>query len=412
MSSDPSPAPEGPDLGPLTQGAVDVITPGELAAKIATGRRIRVKLGLDPTASDLHIGHAVVLRTLRRFQDAGHVAVLILGDFTARVGDPSGRSATRPRLSKEEVDVAAATYVEQLTRILDPDPSRLEVRRNSEWLDKMGIEDVLRLAARTTVARMLERDDFANRFASGAPISVMEFLYPLLQGWDSVMVEADVELGGTDQLFNLLVGRQLQQQEGQEPQVVITTPLLEGLSGGPKMSKSLGNFVGVAEPPAEQFGKLLSITDELLPTYLQHATAWSQPQIDSAVADLAEGRMSPRDTKRLLARTVADLYHGPGAGEQAQADFDRVFVAGDAPREIPEFVLAETTADGDVRLSRLLTLSGLAKSNREANRQLAEGSVRIDGKVVEDDVNRPISGWWATTLQVGKRKWVRIAEPA
>src|SRR5450755_2630109 len=231
----------GADPGLLTQGAVDVITPGELVAKLATGRRLRVKLGLDPTASDLHLGHAVVLRTLRRFQDAGHVAVLILGDFTARVGDPSGRSATRPRLSREQVDEAAATYVEQLTRILDADPSRLEVRRNSEWLDKMGIEDVLRLAARTTVARMLERDDFANRFSSGVPISVMEFLYPLLQGWDSVMVEADVELGGTDQLFNLLVGRQLQQQEGQEQQVVITATLLEGLSGGPKMSKSLGN---------------------------------------------------------------------------------------------------------------------------------------------------------------------------
>jgi tyrosyl-tRNA synthetase len=401
-----------PELSSLTQGAVDVITPGELAAKIGTGRRLRVKLGLDPTASDLHLGHAVVLRMLRGFQDAGHVAVLILGDFTARVGDPSGKSATRPRLSKEEVDAAAETYVEQLTQILDPDPARLEVRRNSEWLDKMGIEDVLRLAARTTVARMLERDDFANRFASGTPISVMEFLYPLLQGWDSVMVEADVELGGTDQLFNLLVGRQLQQQEGQEQQVVITAPLLEGLSGGPKMSKSLGNAVGVSEPPAEQFGKLLSISDELIPTYLQHATGWSQAQIDAAVADLAEGRVSARDAKRLLARTVCDLYHGYGAGEQAQADFDRVFRDGAAPREIPEFVLPESAADGDLRLSHLLALAGLAKSNREASRHLAEGSVRIDGKVVEDDLNRPISGWWSTTLQVGKRKWVRIAEPA
>ena len=400
-----------PELSPLTQGAVDVITPGELVAKIATGRRLRVKLGLDPTASDLHLGHAVVLRTLRRFQDAGHVAVLILGDFTARVGDPSGRSATRPRLTKEEVDAAAATYVDQLTRILDPDPSRLEVRRNSEWLDKMGIEDVLRLAARTTVARMLERDDFAKRFAAGAPISVMEFLYPLLQGWDSVMIEADVELGGTDQLFNLLVGRQLQQQEGQEQQVVITTPLLEGLSGGPKMSKSLGNAVGVSEPPAEQFGKLLSIPDELIPSYLQHATAWPQPQIDGVLADLAEGRVGPRDAKRLLARTVADLYHGPGAGEQAQADFDRVFRDQQAPREIAEFVLTDA-AGGEVSLSVLLKLSGLATSNREANRQLAEGSVRIDGTVVEEDVDRPINGWWGTTLQVGKRKWVRIAEPA
>ena len=395
----------GADLGGLTQGAVDVITPGELAAKLATGRRLRVKLGLDPTASDLHLGHAVVLRTLRRFQDAGHVAVLILGDFTARVGDPSGKSATRPRLSKEQVDAAATTYVEQLTRILDPDPSRLEVRRNSEWLETMGIEDVLRLASRTTVARMLERDDFANRFSSGVPISVMEFLYPLLQGWDSVMVEADVELGGTDQLFNLLVGRQLQQQEGQEQQVVITATLLEGLSGGPKMSKSLGNAVGVAEPPAEQFGKLLSIPDELIGSYLQHATAWPQPRVDSVLADLADGRVKPLDAKRLLARTVADLYHGEGAGEQAQADFDRIFREHAPPREIAEVALGDA---GEVPLSRLLTLTGLAQGSREANRRLAEGSVKVDGAVVTADISRPAPQWWGATVQVGKRRWVRI----
>jgi tyrosyl-tRNA synthetase len=338
--------------------------------------------------------------------------VLILGDFTARVGDPSGRSATRPRLTKEEVDDAAATYVDQLARILDPDPSRLEVRRNSEWLDKMGIEDVLRLAARTTVARMLERDDFAKRFASGAPISVMEFLYPLLQGWDSVMIEADVELGGTDQLFNLLVGRQLQQQEGQEQQVVLTVPLLEGLSGGPKMSKSLGNAVGIADPPAEQFGKLLSIPDELISSYLQHATAWPQPQIDGALADLAERRLTPLEAKRLLARTVCDLYHGPGAGDQAQADFDRVFRDHAPPREIAELPLAPDPAGDEVRLSRLLVSSGLAKSNREANRHLAEGSVKVDGEVVRTDVARPASGWWGATISVGRRSWVRIVPPA
>lgn len=409
-AKDPGSGSSPADLGALIQGAVDVITPGELEAKIATGRRLRVKLGLDPTASDLHVGHAVVLRTLRRFQDAGHVAVLILGDFTARVGDPSGKSATRPRLSKAEVNEAAATYLEQLTRILDPDPARLEVRRNSEWLETMGIEDVLRLAARTTVARMLERDDFAKRFASGTPISVMEFLYPLLQGWDSVMVEADVELGGTDQLFNLLVGRQLQQQEGQEPQVVITTVLLEGLAGGPKMSKSLGNDVGVSEPPAEQFGKLLSIPDELIPSYLQHATAWPEAQVEMALADLRDGRMTPLEAKRLMARTVADLYHGSGAGDQAQADFDRVFRDHEAPREIPE--LALPAADGEVRLSRLLTESGLVASNREATRRLAEGSVRIDGAVVADDAERPAAEWWGSTLQVGKRKWVRIVQGA
>jgi tyrosyl-tRNA synthetase len=401
------------DVAVLTQGAVDVITPGELAAKIATGRRLRVKLGLDPTASDLHLGHAVVLRTLRRFQDAGHLAVLILGDFTARVGDPSGRSATRPRLSKADVDDAATTYLDQVTRIVDPDPTRLEVRRNSEWLDVMDIEAVLKLASRTTVARMLERDDFRNRFATGEPISLTEFLYPLFQGWDSVMVAADVELGGTDQLFNLLVGRQLQQQERQEQQAVITTPLLEGLSGGTKMSKSLGNSVGIAEPPAEQFGKLLSIPDGLIPTYLEYATAWPRPEVEGMVADLADGRLTPLEAKRLLARTVCDLYHGPGAGEQAQADFDRVFRDHEAPREIPEVALPADAAgaEGELRLSQLLRHSGLVASNREAARRLAEGSVRVDSAVVGDDVARPVPQWWGATVQVGKRKWARIVGP-
>jgi tyrosyl-tRNA synthetase len=404
----------GADLGSLTQGAVDVITPGELTAKIATGRRLRVKLGLDPTASDLHLGHAVVLRTLRRFQDAGHIAVLILGDFTARVGDPSGKSATRPRLSKEQVDEAATTYVEQLTRILDPDPSRLEVRRNSEWLDVMDIEAILNLTSRTTVARMLERDDFSNRFTAGEPISLTEFLYPLFQGWDSVMVAADVELGGTDQLFNLLVGRQLQQQEGQEQQVVMTAPLLEGISGGPKMSKSLGNFVGISEPPAEQFGKLMSIPDRLIPTYLQYATAWPQAQIDETTAELTAGSLSARDTKRLLARTVCDLYHGPGAGDQAQADFDRVFRDHAPPREIPEFPLPTGAGEGpdhQLRLSHLLRVVGLAETNREAARSVDQGAVKVNGAVVPRDEARPVPDWWGVTLQVGKRRWARPVKP-
>jgi len=403
----------GAEVGALTQGAIDVITPGELMAKIATGRRLRVKLGLDPTASDLHLGHAVVLRALRRFQDAGHIAVLILGDFTARVGDPSGKSATRPRLSKEQVDEAAATYVDQLTRILDPDPSRLEVRRNSEWLEVMGIEDILTLTARTTVARMLERDDFSNRFKAGEPISLTEFLDPLFQGWDSVMIAADVELGGTDQLFNLLVGRQLQQQEGQERQVVITTPLLEGLSGGPKMSKALGNSVGIAESPGEQFGKLMSIPDPLIPTYLQYATAWPQAQIDETVAELGSGALSPRDAKRLLARTVADLCHGPGAGDQAQADFDRVFRDHAAPREVPEFPLEPSAAepDGNLKLSRVLTLAGLAQFNRESARSIAQGAVKINGAVVTHDEARSVPDWWGVTLQVGKKRWARLVKP-
>src|SRR5882762_5833152 len=247
-----------------------LVSEAELERKLSYGRPLRVKLGIDPTASDIHLGFAVVLRKLRQFQELGHAAVLIIGDFTAQVGDPSGKSTTRPRLSKEEVDLHAATYVEQVRAILLPD--RLEIRRNSEWLATMGIEDVLRLAARTTVARMLERDDFARRYRDGVAISVMEFLYPLLQGWDSVMVRADVELGGTDQLFNNLVGRTLQEQEGQGGQCVVTTPLLEGLDGVQKMSKSLGNFVGIAEPPGEQYGKLLSLPDALMPRYFTLTT--------------------------------------------------------------------------------------------------------------------------------------------
>jgi tyrosyl-tRNA synthetase len=255
---------------------------------------------------------------------------------------------------------------------------------------------------------MLERDDFAKRYSSGEAISLTEFLYPLFQGWDSVMVDADVELGGTDQLFNLLVGRQLQQQEGREPQVVITTPLLEGLSGGPKMSKSLGNFVGLTEPPAEQFGKLMSIPDALIPTYLEYATAWPQARIDETIAELASGARSPRDAKRLLGRTVADLYHGPGTGEQAQADFDRVFIEGKAPTEIAGYELAD---DGEVRLSRVLHESGLVGSKREAARMIRDGAVRVDAGAVAEDVVKPASAWWGTQIQVGKRKWIRIMAP-
>lgn len=395
---------------PLVQGAIDLISPAELRTKLARGTPLRVKLGIDPTASDIHLGFAVVLRKLRQFQDAGHVAVLILGDFTARIGDPSGRSATRPRLAPAEVDAHASSYIEQVTAILDPDPARLEVRRNSEWLGAMGIEDVLRLTSRTTLARMLERDDFATRYESGSPISLMELLYPLLQGWDSVMVRADVELGGTDQLFNLLVGRQLQEHEGQEAQVVLTTPLLPGLAGGPKMSKSLGNAVGIAEPPAEQFGKLMSIPDALLPEYLQYATAWDQARIDEVVAGLAAGAAARAAAKRLLARTVVDLYHGAGAGGAAEAEFDRVFKEHAPPSDVAEFAVpAElVAADGTVRPSRLLAAAGLVGSNREGVRKIGEGAVRLDGEPLASDDPVALDGLTGRTVQVGRRHWARI----
>jgi tyrosyl-tRNA synthetase len=394
----------------LRTGTVDLITEADLRRKLATGRPLRAKLGIDPTASDIHLGFAVVLRKLRQFQELGHTAVLIIGDFTAQVGDPTGKSATRPRLSKEEVEGFAATYVEQARRILLED--HLEIRRNSEWLGAMGIEDTLRLAARTTVARMLERDDFSKRYQGGVPISVMEFLYPLLQGWDSVMVQADIELGGTDQLFNNLMGRTLQQQEGQEGQCVLTTPLLEGLDGVQKMSKSLGNYVGIDEAPGEQFGKLLSIPDPLMPRYFTLTTGWHPDRIDEVIAALAAGDLAPVDAKRLLARTVVDLYHGAGAGEAAEAEFDRVFRAHDVPTDLPEVAIpAEEYHDGTVRLSRVLALAfpQTVPSNKEGKRKIEQGGVRLDGEVVRDpDVELGAEELAGRTLQLGRRNWARL----
>jgi tyrosyl-tRNA synthetase len=387
------------DVEVLTAGAVNVVTEAELAARVARGTPLRVKLGIDPTASDIHLGFAVVLRKLRQFQDLGHTAVLIIGDFTAQVGDPSGRSATRPRLTKADVDAYAETYLDQVRLVLDDE--RLEIRRNSEWLAPMGIEDVLRLASRTTVARMLERDDFAKRYASGAPISVMEFLYPLLQAWDSVMVEADVELGGTDQLWNLLLGRQVQEQEGQAPQVAVTTPLLVGLDGTQKMSKSLGNYVGITEAPGEQFGKLMSLPDELMPSYFEHAAGVRYDDVRA---------LAPVEQKRALARTVVELYHGAGAGAAAEAEFDRVFKAHDAPTEVPEHVLdTSEVRDGRIALANVLRQAGLASSNKEARRLITQGGVRRDGEVVDDpDAAAAPEDLDGVTLQVGRRRWVRI----
>jgi tyrosyl-tRNA synthetase len=391
-------------------GAVDLITEADFRRKLASGRSLRVKLGIDPTASDIHLGFAVVLRKLRQFQELGHTAVLIIGDFTAQVGDPSGKSATRPRLSKEEVEEFAATYVEQARRILLDEP--LEIRRNSEWLGMMGIEDVLRLASRTTVARMLERDDFSRRYRDGVAISVMEFLYPLLQGWDSVMVEADVELGGTDQLFNNLMGRTLQEQEGQDGQCVLTTPLLEGLDGVNKMSKSLGNFVGIAEAPGEQFGKLLSLPDELMPRYFLLTTGWHPDRIDGVTAALADGSLRPVDAKRLLGRTVVDLYHGEGAGEAAQAEFDKVFRSHDVPDEIAEFVIpAAELRDGRIRLANVLHLAfpKAVPSNKEGTRKIQQGGVKLDGRVVDEpELEVTPAAVDGATLQLGKRNWARL----
>ena len=391
----------------LTAGAVDVISEADLRKKLAKGTPLRVKLGIDPTASDIHLGFTVVLRKLRQFQDLGHTAVLIIGDFTARIGDPTGRSATRPPLTAEQVDAHANTYVEQVRSILDFTPGRIEIVRNSEWLAPMDMAEILRLLGRTTLARILERDDFTKRYREGSPISLSELMYPLMQGWDSVQVRADVELGGTDQLFNNLMGRQLQEAEGQAPQVVLTTPLLEGLDGVNKMSKSLGNYVGIAEPAGEQFGKLMSIPDALMPRYFQLTTGWHPDRVDEVLAELSSGALAPVQAKRLLARTVVDLYHGDGAGAEAEAEFDRVFREGAAPTEVTEVAVA--SADLPMLLSRLLATAGLVPSNKEGRRKIEQGGVRIEGeKVTDPDLEVDASSIDGRLLQVGKRAWARI----
>jgi len=342
---------------------------------------------------------------LRLFQDLGHVAVLIIGDFTAMVGDPSGKSATRPRLTKEEVDAHAQTYIDQAGRILDMSPERIEIRRNSEWLASMDMADVLRMTSQVTVAQVLERDDFSKRYQSGAPISLMEFLYPLLQATDSVEIRADVELGGTDQLFNLIQGRHLQESAGQEPQVVLTTPLLVGLDGEQKMSKSLGNYVGIDEAPREQFGKLMSISDQSMPAYFQYATAWPPERVAEVAKQLASGDLHPNQAKRLLARTVVDLYHGDGAGAAAEAEFDRVFKEHAAPDDVPDKTVS---AAGPQLLSRWLLDAELVTSNRQGVREIEAGSVKIEGEPVGENREYAPSELDGRVVQVGKRKWARI----
>jgi len=391
----------------LTAGTVHCIDTEELRTKLRSGRPLRVKLGIDPTASDIHLGHTVVLHKLRQFQDLGHVAVLIIGDFTARVGDPTGRSATRPPLTPDEVEAHARTYVEQVRAVLDFAPDRLELVHNADWLARMDMADVLRLTGRTTVARIMERDDFSQRFRDGVPIALTELLYPLLQGTDSVEVRADVELGGTDQLFNNLMGRQLQSGAGMEPQVVITTPLLEGLDGEKKMSKSLGNYVGISEPPAEQFGKLMSIPDPLMPAYFALTTGWRPDRVAEVTGALADGSLAPVAAKRLLGRTIADLYHGAGAGESAEAEFDRVFKAGAVPADVAE--RSVDRAEFPMRLARLLALTDLATSNKDGGRKIAQGGVRLAGeKVADPDLEVDADAVDGQLLQVGKRAWARV----
>jgi tyrosyl-tRNA synthetase len=398
-----------PALQSLLAGAAEVIPDGELERKLALGRPLRVKLGIDPSRPDLHLGHAVVLRRLRRFQDLGHVAVLIIGDFTGLVGDPSGQSETRPMLGPDEMAANAQSYFDQAGAVLDM--ARAEVRWNSEWLGALDMRDVLRLSASYTVARMLERDDFQGRYREGKPISVVEFLYPLMQAYDSVAVEADVEMGGTDQTFNLLVGRDIQQAYGQEPQVVFTMPLLEGTDGGRKMSKSFDNYVGLTEPPEEMFGKLMRVPDELIPKYFRLCTDLRPGEVDDLEAGLADGSVHPNPAKRRMAREVVALYHGEAEAGAAEERFDRQFVRHEVPDEVTEVrIPPDAERDGGVLVARLLVAAGLAASNSEARRLLAQGGVRLDGEpVTGPEATLPVGELRGRVLQVGRRRFARIA---
>jgi tyrosyl-tRNA synthetase len=392
----------------LLAGAAEVVPPEGLDAKLALGRPLRVKLGLDPTAGHVTLGWAVVLRKLRQFQDAGHTAVLIVGDFTARVGDPSGRSETRPRLDADVVRAFGERLLEQFWMIVDRE--RTELRYNSEWLEPLGMQDVLALTASTTVARMLERDDFAKRYARGHPISVMEFLYPLLQGYDSVATRADVELGGTDQTFNLLVGRDLQRAAGQDPQIVLTTPLLVGTDGVQKMSQSIGNYVAIADPPDEMFGKLLRVPDALIAEYRRMSLDFFRDptEADRVAAGLAAGKLRPWEEKRRMAREVVDLYHGEGRGAEAQQRFDRMHREGEAPPDVEEAPIPADALDGEsVLMPRLLSGLGMVSSNAEGRRKLEQDGVRIAGKVVHE-LELPVEEVRGRILSVGRRRFVRV----
>jgi tyrosyl-tRNA synthetase len=385
------------DLERLLSGAENAVPEGELERQLSLGRPLRVKLGIDPSRPDLHLGHAVVLRKLRQFQDAGHTAVLIVGDFTGRIGDPSGQSETRPTVSEEEMDANARTYLDQAGLIVDV--ARAEVVRNSKWLGRMDIADVLRLTSSYTVARMLERDDFAARYREGRPISVVEFLYPLLQGLDSVEVRADVELGGTDQTFNLLVGREIQRAYGQEPQSVLTMPLLEGTDGQRKMSKSFDNYVALTEAPDEMFGKLMRVPDELTAKY--HALL---------AGGSSDGERRPVEAKRAMARAVVDVFHREGAGTQAEAAFDRVHRDREPPSSIEEFLIpGKIVKDGAVWLPKLLVAGGFASSNAEARRLVEQRGVSLEGVPLEDaGAELPVSELRGKVLQRGRRRFVRL----
>ena len=390
-------------LAVIRRGTEEILLEDALRKKLGRGVPLRVKAGFDPTAPDLHLGHTVLINKLRQFQELGHHILFLIGDFTGMIGDPTGKSATRKPLTREQIAANAATYQEQVFRILDP--ARTEVVFNSHWIEPLGAAGLVQLAARHTVARMLERDDFGKRYRGGQAIAVHEFLYPLIQGYDSVALHADVELGGTDQKFNLLVGRQLQESYGQEPQVVITLPLLEGLDGTQKMSKSLGNYIGITDPPAEMFGKLMSVSDELMWRYLELLSARPMSDMDAWRAEVADGA-NPRDIKFELASEMVARFHSAAAAVAAKEGFIARFQQGVVPDDLPELAVTADAAGG-LGITRLLKDAGLVKTTSEALRLIGQGGVKIDGERVDDP---RLSCRVGTThlYQIGKRRFAKV----
>jgi tyrosyl-tRNA synthetase len=382
----------------IRRGCDELIVQEELEKKLASGRKLRVKLGLDPTAPDLHLGHTVVINKLRHFQDLGHQVQFLIGDFTGMIGDPTGKNQTRPALSRNDILKNAQSYKDQVFKILDPD--KTQILFNSEWSDKLGAEGMIRLASRYTVARLLERDDFSKRYKNQQPIAVHELLYPLMQGYDSVAMKADVELGGTDQKFNLLVGRELQKDFGQEPQSIITMPLLEGLDGKEKMSKSLGNYIGIAEPAQEIFGKLLSISDDLMWRYIELLSFEPSEKIRAWKKEAAAGR-NPKEIKVLFAKEIVARFHSPEAAKRAEEEFEARFRHGEIPGNLPEIEVKET------QILKVLKESGLVPSANEASRMIEQGGVRVNGEKVSDR-NLQFRRGDAPVIQVGKRKIARV----
>ncbi|MDH3615311.1 MAG: tyrosine--tRNA ligase [Gammaproteobacteria bacterium] len=391
------------NIAELTRGADEVLPEDGLEAKLTLGRPLIVKAGFDPTAPDLHIGHTVLINKMRQFQQLGHDVVFLIGDFTGMIGDPSGKNSTRPPLSPEDIKANADTYEAQIFKILDEEKTRVEF--NSSWMGSMDAAGLIKLAARHTVARMLERDDFSKRYTGGQPISIHEFLYPLVQGYDSVALKADVELGGTDQKFNLLVGRQLQQDYGQDPQIVMTTPLLEGLDGVQKMSKSLGNYIGITESPGEMFGKIMSISDDLMWRYFEVLSFRTLEDI-AALRRSVEDGLNPRDAKFELGQEIVARFHDEASAEKAKREFISRFQQGAMPDEIPEVTLHGQ--GGQLGIAHLLKGAGLVTSTSEAFRMIKQGAVKIDGHRVEDR-SLQIEAGSSNVYQVGKRKFARVS---